>query len=447
MYCVKETAKCAYGTPSTTKLSLVDRGKALYKMTIEKYNVAVGDKSFEAKTSNELILLAKALIASQVCDAATHTGTWPNCVPIPPPPPKVCEVPNTGNYPDCGQCLEPFEGVYPACKRKTCTAPKVGTYPDCKDPAPPPTTSLMPSVDVAKNIKPAVGYSDLRVRLTTEKPENRDGNFRISCVVSHMNNDDPLVYPNQEGRAHHHTFYGNTNVKYDTDLSKITTTGNSTCDGGIMNRSAYWHPTMIQSLDKSPVLADQGAIFYYKHGALPATSIKSPPKGLRMIAGNMKAKTAAEAKSTIFWCINIKLQHSNGMPKMKTIPACGTDSFLQMITTFPQCWDGNNLDSPNHQDHMAYPVENKCPASHPVPIPEISLNLNYKVRYNGETATWRLSSDNYTYDGKNAGYSGHADWVNGWDQTFLDGIVKNCLNAVKDCHAHLLGDGRMFYRD
>ncbi len=308
-----------------------------------------------------------------------------------------------------------------------------------------PPTSLMPFVDKTKYITPAVGYNDLRVRNTSEQPTNKDGSFRISCLVSHMNNDDPLLYPNQEGRAHPHTFYGNTNVKHNTNLDTLSTVGNSTCDGGIMNRSAYWHPTMVAP-QGVPVLADGGAIFYYKHGALPATSIKSPPKGLRMIAGNMHAKTAGEAKSTIFWCINIALQHSNGMGKLRNIPACGTDTFLQMITTFPQCWDGKNLDSPNHQDHMAYPVENKCPTTHPVPIPEISLNLNYKVP-SGGTGKWRLSSDNYEWNGSNAGYSGHADWVNGWDQPFLDGIVKNCINAVKDCHAHLLGDGRMFYRN
>jgi hypothetical protein len=96
MWCVKETTKCAYGTPSTSKLSLVDRGKALYKMTIDKYNEAAGNKTFEAKTSNELIVLAKALIASQVCNSATHNGTWPNCVlkPPPPPPKPTCHAEN-----------------------------------------------------------------------------------------------------------------------------------------------------------------------------------------------------------------------------------------------------------------------------------------------------------------------------------------------------------------
>ena len=82
-----------------------------------------------------------------------------------------------------------------------------------------------------------------------------------------------------------------------------------------------------------------------------------------------------------------------------------------------------------------------------MPFPEISLNLGYKVHADSPMNKWRLASDNYTFNGRNAGYSGHADWVNGWDQKELEGIVKNCLNSAKDCHAHLLGDGRMFYRE
>ena len=61
-----------------------------------------------------------------------------------------------------------------------------------------------------------------------------------------------------------------------------------------------------------------------------------------------------------------------------------------------------------------------------------------------QTATWRLASDNYskTLPG---GYSAHADWVNGWDETVMAGIIKNCINAKRDGHSHLLCDGRTLY--
>lgn len=48
------------------------------------------------------------------------------------------------------------------------------------------------------------------------------------------------------------------------------------------------------------------------------------------------------------------------------------------------CWDGKNLDSPNHQDHVSYPASgpssflttSDCPASHPVKIPQLMLEVS-----------------------------------------------------------------------
>jgi hypothetical protein len=37
----------------------------------------------------------------------------------------------------------------------------------------------------------------------------------------------------------------------------------------------------------------------------------------------------------------------------------------------------------------------------------------------------------------------HGDWFNGWKKDIMDAWVKGCNQASRDCHAHLLGDGRM----
>jgi hypothetical protein len=39
-----------------------------------------------------------------------------------------------------------------------------------------------------------------------------------------------------------------------------------------------------------------------------------------------------------------------------SIPTCPGSSYLSAKITFPGCWDGKNLDSPDHRSHMAYPV-------------------------------------------------------------------------------------------
>ena len=307
------------------------------------------------------------------------------------------------------------------------------------------SSSLIPMVDISKNIVPAIGYDTIRVQPTTEiAPLSDIGAFRIVCTPSHMSNDDPIVYPNQQGAAHHHTFFGNTSVNYKSDLYNMSAIGNSTCNGGIMNRSAYWMPSMIDTVNHVAISPDL-AIFYYKSGYIvPKEFIKVPPKGLRMIAGNSKA-TTSETSTAHFTCLNRVPFYG-----WKTsIPACNVGETMQMDVSFPQCWDGINLDSPDHKSHMAFSsndfaTPNKCPTTHPIALPQISVNFNFKVTTINQQSAWRLSSDNYSssYAG---GYSAHADWVNGWDENLITGVVKNCINKGVDCHAHLLGDGRMFY--
>ena len=306
--------------------------------------------------------------------------------------------------------------------------------------------ALMPAVDISKNITPAIGYTQPRIQPTAELPTaNGDGAFRVSCTASHMSNDDPIVYPNQPGAAHHHTFFGNTSTDAKSDMANLTIAGNSTCTGGNMNHSAYWIPSMIDTATNTPIKPD-GAIFYYKSWDVPNALVKQPPKGLRMIAGNGKS-TSADTSSGRYSCITPST--GNGTPWTKTIPNCAVGTFLQMQIGFPQCWDGINLDSPDHKSHMAeasqgYTTANKCPASHPIGIPQVAESFNFNVVTANQTKNWRLASDNYATSTA-GGLSAHADWVNGWDTTIMTGWIRNCLNKGMDCHAHLLGDGRMYF--
>ena len=314
---------------------------------------------------------------------------------------------------------------------------------------------LMPAVDISKNMVPAVGFNSLRIKATTEIAPNSGGEFRIGCAYSHMSNDDPLVYPNQQGAAHHHTFFGNTSVNFKSDLNTFGAVGNSTCFGGIMNRSAYWVPSMINTETNEPIVPNDSALIYYKSGVIDGTLIKAPPKGLRMIAGNAKATNNSVYNNTGFTCHPGPNSTRTSWPRTMEIPSgskCETGDDLMFSVFFPQCWDGVNLDSPNHKDHMKYPSHRTdqlpnfyCPATHPIAIPQITVNVHFRVTSVDKLEKWRLASDNYTFNGTNAGYSAHSDYVEGWDRTAMEGIIKNCINGKKDGHAHLMCDGRMFY--
>jgi uncharacterized protein DUF1996 len=308
--------------------------------------------------------------------------------------------------------------------------------------APTQAEDYMPAVDTSKNMKPAEGYAELRVQpvpdpsrevFTPSDFSHTGGDFRIHCAASHMANDDFIVYPNQEGAAHHHTFFGNTGAYFNSTSETIRKSGNSTCQGGIANRSSYWIPSLIDTKDGTPLIPDY-ALFYYKGGNV------KPPNGLMMIAGD---HTATEDKpqswDRINWQCNAGKLGSMAHKRRKNyIPDCVGD--LTAVVHFPTCWDGKNLDSPNHKAHMAYDSRGRCPATHPKALPHISGIIHYKV--NG-TETLRIASDNYK--GGRGGYSLHMDYVFGWSQQVLDTWWDNCNIPNRDCHADLLGDGTWLY--
>jgi Domain of unknown function (DUF1996) len=115
---------------------------------------------------------------------------------------------------------------------------------------------------------PATGYADVRIAATGEagyRDPDGTGAFRTVCGYSHMNFDDAIVFPGQPGASHLHVYFGNTQVDASTTISVLPTRGNSTCRGGIANRSAYWVPAVIDTRTGAPV-KPLGAHVYYKSG-------------------------------------------------------------------------------------------------------------------------------------------------------------------------------------
>jgi Domain of unknown function (DUF1996) len=302
----------------------------------------------------------------------------------------------------------------------------------------------MPVVNTALIPVGSSGFGSDRVRATGELPQNRGdgvGAFRTVCTFSHMNFDDPIVFPGQPGRSHLHSFFGNTALTGNTTAANITTGGNSTCLGGTINRSGYWVPSIIDTLDGRPV-APSFAVIYYKRSSWESSiQIKSLPPGLRMIAGDATRKEpyAAWWDSPSWWGCNRPDGSEYGGEPQSVYPCADGDTVV-LTVNFPQCWDGLNLDSPDHKSHMAY-GRNSCPASHPKSIPNITIIVRWPAK---NVVRWRVASDNYE-SSKPAGYSAHADWFNGWKPDAADAWLKGCNAAGLDCHAHLLGDGREMY--
>lgn len=314
-------------------------------------------------------------------------------------------------------------------------------------PAPPPVMQGGVPVDTSSLPAPGAGRGEDLLVPTTELPQPSDiGAFRTVCLFAKASFDDPIVHPGQPGSAHLHYFFGNTGADAFSTADSIANAGNSTCRGGTVNRTAYWVPGMLD-VRNGKAVAPALILLYYKPGyTVPAAKMQPIPTGLRMVAGDPTRTTPLAGGPTFFTCINNAGENSGFTA---TLPNCAVGTTMWQSVKFPQCWDGVNLDSPDHKSHMAYPSNGACPAAHPVLFPEITYQVMYLITEVGQALNWRLASDMAELPPPMAGaatngygYSMHGDWFNGWKPDAMASFVMNCLVASKDCRAHLLGNGQ-----
>jgi hypothetical protein len=237
-------------------------------------------------------------------------------------------------------------------------------------------------------------------------------NFVGSCTFSHMNMDDPIVSPGQPGASHDHSFVGNTTTDAFSTLPSLRA-GATTCKRH-GETAAYWMPTLMLN---GQMVAPSGATIYYRRKTL--APVRAFPAGFKMIAGDRHATSPQGLKLTFWNC-----GASSTVPASTEVPTCpnAAGQGLRLHVNFPNCWDGQHLDSADHQSHMAYAVRGSCPANHPVALPAISVIFRYPIT-GGAGVT--LSSGGQ--------YSAHADFFNAWRQGALRSLVNGCLNALRHC--------------
>jgi Domain of unknown function (DUF1996) len=243
-------------------------------------------------------------------------------------------------------------------------------------------------------------------------------NFWVKCYFSHFASDDPIVYPGRPGRSHSHTFFGNRSTDAFSTPAKLRHTS-TTCKSEA-DRAAYWVPTLY--LDGRPVKPASIGVY---HKLKTSTEIRPFPAGLRMVAGNAAAYRPQNLH-VAYWTCWMRRGPSSAVPTCPSKPLGfdGRKSYLTLHVVFPDCWDGVHLDSRDHHSHMAYSNYGACPRSHPVQVPGLQYVIEYPV-LGGPGVT--LSSGSQ--------FSAHGDFMNGWDQKALAGIVARCgaVGAKTDC--------------
>ncbi|KAG9074824.1 hypothetical protein FS749_013578, partial [Ceratobasidium sp. UAMH 11750] len=226
-----------------------------------------------------------------------------------------------------------------------------------------------------------------------------DSDFFVQTQVRTLMYDrgDPLVSPGSNG-PHIHTVVGGS--KFDPDCTTTACLRQSKCSSSMIqaDKSAYWSPSVLYKFDNGSMalMPSSTRIYYFFKGRNGTNSeMHAFPENFRMVAGPPsdvrptidkyppkgelsydQLQAMDPRMAAIKWGCSagaVQGQGSGGsMPGQRPyLPndapnGCGV---LNAGIFFPSCNDGR-LDSPNHFDHMRYPLDGSngynCPPSHPI---------------------------------------------------------------------------------
>jgi hypothetical protein len=258
----------------------------------------------------------------------------------------------------------------------------------------------------------AADVSPVRLSPTEPGPQGRVPQFVVECAHSHSAPDDPIVHPTHTGRSHLHQFFGNTTTDADSTAESLAA-GDTTCDQRL-DLASYWAPAL---LDHREEVVPTGSVAYYRPGVgVDPATVEPYPYGLMMLGGDQVAAEPQPLDVVAWSC-------GTGSERRPTPPTCPEGRPLRVAVSFPDCWDGENLDSPDHVSHVARSEGGICPDSHPVPIPQLLFTITYPITGDGHDLSLASGSP----------LTGHADFFNAWDEDKLRTEVESCIHRGLTC--------------
>jgi hypothetical protein len=266
--------------------------------------------------------------------------------------------------------------------------------------------------------------------------------LRFACSELVVDRIDPLVEPGMAPSAHLHQIVGgnafNASMDPSLDIPSIATC--TTC-AFTDDFSNYWTAVMYfkarnGTYKRVKTMANQflepangGITVYYIPPYDNKTPVTAFRQGFRMLVGSPTRNADAgdvEARQLSFRCFDKNFGgDSFGAPgtggDTKYFPTHPCAGGIRANHFFPTCWDGKNLDSPDHKSHVAYAQGGfesggPCPSTHPVKIPQILYEVVWDTRPFNNPEDWpEDGSQPFVFSfGDALGYGTHADYLFGW---------------------------------